>query len=63
MVHIEVTGPVPDLNWWKQLTGLYLRETLGQEFSIHCWKDEEQEAPARTRATLLGEPRATEYAK
>ena len=43
MVHIEVTGPVPDLNWWKELTGLYLRETLGQEFSIHCWKDEEQE--------------------
>lgn len=43
MVHIEVIGPVPDLSWWKELAGLYLRESLGQEFSIHCWKDEEAE--------------------
>lgn len=43
MVHIEVIGPVPDLSWWKELAGLYLRESLGREFSIHCWKDEKAE--------------------
>ena len=41
MIHIEVTGPTAGNGWWKELAGLYLGETAGQEFSIHCWKDEE----------------------
>ena len=41
MVHIEVVGPVLENGWWKELTKLYLKENLGQEFTIHCWKDEE----------------------
>ena len=43
MIHVEVTGPTEGNGWWKELAGLYLGETAGQEFAIHCWKDEVEE--------------------
>ena len=42
MLHIEVIAPPEGNAWWKELTGLYLRENQGQEFAIHCWRDEEE---------------------
>ena len=43
MIHMEVTGPSEGGGWWKELAGLYLRENMGEPFSIHCWQDEEVE--------------------
>ena len=42
MVHIEVIGPAESGSWWRELAGLYLRASLGEQFAIHCWKDETQ---------------------
>ena len=42
MVHIEVIGPAESDSWWRELAGLYLRASLGEQFAIHCWKDETQ---------------------
>lgn len=41
MISFQVVKNTSSNDWWIKLAKIFLRNCLGENFSIHCWKSEE----------------------